>query len=206
MIAFLRGNLISKKDESVILDVAGVGYELNMCAISVQSLPALNEEISLYVVESLSMYSGTVFYGFINEDEKELFELFKSAVPKTGAKKALDYLAKAKKSLPDFQNAIAKKDLKVLTGIFGFTAKTAEKLANALKNKMEHLSISGALKIKTNGISSDKYIQVQNALVSLGFKNIQVKNALTSLENEKLTDKETMEDLLKITLKHLTKG
>jgi holliday junction DNA helicase RuvA len=206
MIAFLRGNLISKKDESVILDVAGVGYELNMCAISVQSLPALNEETSLYVVESLGMYSGTILYGFINEDEKELFELFKSAVPKTGAKKALDYLAKAKKSLPDFQNAIAKKDLKVLTGIFSFTAKTAEKLANALKNKMEHLSISGALKIKTNGISSDKYIQVQNALVSLGFKNIQVKNALTSLENEKLTDKETMEDLLKITLKHLTKG
>ena len=206
MIAYLRGNLISKKDDSVILDVSGVGYELNMCAISVQGLPSFKEEISLYVVESLSMYSGTVLYGFISEDEKELFELFKSAVPKTGAKKALDYLAKAKKSLPDFQNAIAKKDFKVLTGIFGFTAKTAEKLANALKNKMEHLSISGALKIKTAGISSGKYIQVQNALISLGFKNAQVKTALTSLENEALTNKETMEELLKMALKQLTKG
>ncbi|MCK5106383.1 MAG: hypothetical protein KAQ76_02370, partial [Elusimicrobiales bacterium] len=149
---------------------------------------------------------GTVLYGFISEDEKELFELFKSAVPKTGAKKALDYLAKAKKSLPDFQNAIAKKDFKVLTGIFGFTAKTAEKLANALKNKMEHLSISGALKIKTNGISSRKFIQAQNALISLGFKNAQAKIALTSIENEELSGKESMEDILRMSLKKLTKG
>ena len=206
MIGYLRGDLISKKEDSVILDVAGVGYELNMCAVSVQGLPSLNEEVSLYVVESLSMYSGTVLYGFINEDEKELFELFKSAVPKTGAKKALDYLAKAKKSLPDFQNAIAKKDLKILTGIFGFTSKTAEKLANALKNKMEHLSISGALKIKTNGISSGKFIQAQNALISLGFKNAQAKIALTSIENEELSGKESMEDILRMSLKKLTKG
>ena len=206
MIGYLRGDLISKKEDSVILDVAGVGYELNMCAVSVQGLPSLNEEVSLYVVESLSMYSGTVLYGFINEDEKELFELFKSAVPKTGAKKALDYLSKAKKSLPDFQNAIAKKDLKILTGIFGFTSKTAEKLANALKNKMEHLSISGALKIKTNGISSGKFIQAQNALISLGFKNAQAKIALTSIENEELSGKESMEDILRMSLKKLTKG
>ena len=47
MIAYLRGNLISKKEESVILDVEGVGYELNMCSISVQSLPPLKEEVSL---------------------------------------------------------------------------------------------------------------------------------------------------------------
>ena len=206
MIGYLRGDLISKKEDSVILDVAGVGYELNMCAVSVQGLPSLNEEVSLYVVESLSMYSGTVLYGFINEDEKELFELFKSAVPKTGAKKALDYLSKAKKSLPDFQNAIAKKDLKILTGIFGFTSKTAAKLANALKNKMEHLSISGALKIKTNGISSGKFIQAQNALISLGFKNAQAKIALTSIENEELSGKESMEDILRMSLKKLTKG
>ena len=206
MIAYLKGNLISKKENSIILNVAGVGYELNMCSISIENLPPLKEEIYLYVTESLSMYSGTILYGFSSEDEKELFELFKSAVPKTGAKKALDYLAKAKKSLPDFQNAIEKKDFKVLTGIFGFTSKTAEKLANALKNKIEHLSISGALKIKTTGIGTGKYLQVQNALISLGFKNSQVKNALTSLENKELTNKETMEDLLKIALKELTQG
>ncbi|MEA3307221.1 MAG: Holliday junction branch migration protein RuvA [Elusimicrobiota bacterium] len=206
MIAHLRGNLISKKEDSVVLDVAGVGYELNMCALSIQSLPSLNEETSLYVSESLSMYSGTILYGFLNQDEKELFELFKSAIPKTGAKKALDYLAKAKKSLPDFQNSIIKKDLKVLTSIFGFTVKTAEKIINGLKNKMDHLSIGGDLKIKAAAINSDNYVQVQNALVSLGFKNAQVKNALTLLENEKLSGKETMEQLLKITLKSLTKG
>ncbi|MCG2725170.1 MAG: Holliday junction branch migration protein RuvA [Elusimicrobia bacterium] len=206
MIAYLRGNLISKKKDSVILDVAGVGYELNMCPISIENLSPLKEELSLYVSESLSMYSGTVLYGFISEDEKGLFELFKSAVPKTGAKKALDYLAKAKKSLPDFQNAIAKKDIKLLTGIFGFTNKTAEKLANALKNKMENLAISGALKIKIDGIGSDKYVQVLNALISLGFKNTQVKTALASLENEKLSGKEKMEDILRMALKKLTRG
>ncbi|MBU2530915.1 MAG: hypothetical protein KKD35_07750 [Elusimicrobia bacterium] len=206
MIAYLRGNLISKKEESVILDVEGVGYELNMCSLSIQSLPLLNEEVSLYVVESLGMYSGTILYGFISEDEKELFKLFKSAVPKTGAKKALDYLAKAKRSLPDFQNAIAKKDFKVLTGIFGFTIKTAEKLASALKNKMDDLKISGALKIKPGGLNSDKYIQAQNALISLGFKNIQAKTALAALENDNLNGRETMEDILKLALKKLTKG
>lgn len=205
MIAYLRGKLLEKNSDSVVLEAGGVGYEVNMCAISAENLPLVGEEAALHISESLSMYSGTVLYGFVSKDEKELFELFKT-VPKTGAKKALDYLAKAQKSLPDFKNAIIKKDFKLLTGIFGFTKKTAEKLALALKDKIENLSISGSMKIKAAGMDTGKYAQVLNALVSLGFKNSQAKKAIESVQDEDMNGEEEMEDVLKTALKKLAKS
>ena len=205
MIAYLRGKLLSKNSDSVVLEAGGVGYEVNMCVISAENLPPVGEEAALHISESLSMYSGTMLYGFVSNDEKELFELFKT-VPKTGAKKALDYLSKAQKSLPDFRNAIIKKDFKLLTGIFGFTKKTAEKLALALKDKVENLSISGSLKLNVAGMDTGKCAQVFDALTSLGFKNSQAKKAIDSIQNEDMTGEEKMEDVLKMALKNLAKS
>lgn len=129
MIASLRGTIIDKQLERVVLECGGVGYEISITEATSAVLPPVGSEASLYVVQSFGMYGGgETLYGFSSSQEKQMFLALRDNVPGTGAKKALEYLDRANKSLPDFRRAILDRDHKLLTGVFGFTKKTAEKL------------------------------------------------------------------------------
>ena len=111
MIAYLKGQILEVNEESAIIVCGGVGYEVNLAKGSAQELESGREAV-LYIAESISPYDGTVLYGFLSKEDKELWALFKSAIPNTGAKKALEYLNKALRSVADFHNAIVKRDPK----------------------------------------------------------------------------------------------
>jgi len=202
MLAYLNGRVISKNAQSVIIETGGVGYEVFLCAASLEALePSGKAEV--FLAESISMYGGSALYGFLNAGEKALFELFRDAIPGTGAKKALEYLNKALRSLPDFKKAVIKNDLKLLTSIFGFTAKTAEKISMALKDRIQGLSVPGNEKIKDGlYLSGAHYEQVLNALAVLGFKSGEAREALEAAVAAGKT--ENTEELLKRTLKLLS--
>lgn len=175
MIAYLKGLVVIKNAESAVIETGGVGYEVFFCE---PSLDALTEgsPAEAYIAESISMYGGTALYGFLSREEKQLFDLLRDAVPNTGAKKALDYLGKAVKSLPDFTRAVAAKDPKPLTAIFGFTAKTAEKLVAALKDKLPASGLGGAPGAFSAPAGS--YLQAMSALTSLGFRAGEARAAM----------------------------
>ena len=98
-----------------------------MTAATAAALPEPGRSVLLHIAESVAMYGGGVtLYGFLTPSDKAMFLTFRDCVPGTGAKKALEYLDKASKSLPDFRRAVLDKDAKVLTGVFGFTRKTAD--------------------------------------------------------------------------------
>jgi len=83
-------------------------------------IPEVGQEVLLYIVESFGMYGGgETLYGFLSPNEKAMFLAFKDNISGTGAKKALEHLEKASKSLPDFRRAIIEKDVKILSGVFG---------------------------------------------------------------------------------------
>lgn len=202
MICYIRGTLISKSDSNCVIEASGVGYEINITRITAANLPGPGHEAKLLISESIGMYGGTTLYGFLQSEEKQLFELFK-AVPNTGAKKAIEYLGKALKSLPDFHKAIAGNDTGLLTGIFGFTKKTASRLVSGLKEKMpggfeveETARISPAI-----GGSSregfESYRQVLNALASLGYKFVESRAAIQSIQDEGVKPDESIEELLR---------
>ena len=108
-----------KELESVVLDVGGVGHEINVTAATAARLPACGEEALLLIVASYAMYGGgETLYGFSNSSEKALFCAFRDEIPGTGAKKALEYLDKASKSLPDFRRAVIDRDEKILCAVF----------------------------------------------------------------------------------------
>ena len=186
-----------------MIEAGGIGYEVFFCPESLKSMGAPGAEASAFISESISMYGGTALYGFLSAEEKTLFELFREAVPNTGAKKALDHLGKALKSLPDFKQAVIKKDLKLLVTIFGFTAKTAEKLIAALKDKMPDFETTGDEKIRRSW-KCGNYSQVLSALATLGFKPGEAKAALDEAEAEDQKSPENAEQLLKRTLKKLS--
>lgn len=175
MIAYLKGLVVLKNAESAVIETGGVGYEVFFCEPSLGAL-AEGALAEAYIAESISMYGGTALYGFLSREEKQLFDLLRDAVPNTGAKKAMDYLGKAVKSLPDFTRAVAAKDPKPLTAIFGFTAKTAEKLIAALKDKLPASGLGGPAGAFSAPAAS--YIQAMGALTALGFRAGEARTAL----------------------------
>lgn len=174
MLAYLRGRLVLKNAESAVIEAGGLGYEVFFCGPSLETLGPEGSSVEAYLAESISMYGGTALYGFLTVEEKRLFDLLRDAVPNTGAKKALDYLGKAVRSMPDFIGAVASKDARRLTVIFGFTAKTAEKLIAALKDKLPAAPAAPS----GFGAASGVYFQALTALTALGFRGMEARAAL----------------------------
>jgi len=203
MIASLRGSVAFRTEESAVIEAGGVGYEVFLCEASLRNLGPEGSQAYLYIAESISMYGGTALYGFLTKEEKSLFDLFRGAVPGTGAKKALDYLNKALKSLPDFKQAVINNDPKLLTSIFGFTAKTADKLIAALKDKMPDFQTSGSARLGAFA-AQGVYAQALNALASLGFRAGEAKAALEAAAAGERQGTETAEELLKRAFKLLS--
>jgi len=203
MIAYLNGTVLEAREDSVILVCGGVGYELNIPAVAAGEL-VQGAQAAFYVAESISPYDGTVLYGFAHKEDKELWYLFKTAIPNTGPKKAMEYLNKALRSVADFHHAIVARDPKILTGIFGFTAKTAEKLITSLKDKMDGVSIQGETKIKVTG-EAPYMAGVMEALSALGYSAGESRRALEKLQTQGIKPTEKLENLVKEALRVLTK-
>ncbi|PKN00764.1 MAG: hypothetical protein CVU77_08375 [Elusimicrobia bacterium HGW-Elusimicrobia-1] len=144
MIASINGRIIAKTSSSVVLEASGIGWRIFVAPSTAVELPAVGGEAMLYISESTAMYGGgTTLYGFASVTEQDIFSLLRD-VPGTGAKKALEYLDKIKKSPADFKKAVECRDSSALTTIFGFKKPTAEKMIVALKQKIESLDIGGA--------------------------------------------------------------
>ena len=203
MIAYLQGTVLEVKEESIIVVCGGVGYEVNMAKNSTAELEP-GREVALYIAESISPYDGTMLYGFLSKEDKELWTLFKTAIPNTGAKKALEFLNKALRSVADFHNAIIKRDPKILTGIFGFTSKTAEKLINSLKDKMDAVSVQGSAKIKV--LDDAPYMsEVLEALTALGYSASEARRAIEQLYQNGVQPNEKIENIITQALRVLKK-
>ena len=207
MIASLRGPVLVKELDRVILECGGVGYEVSVTAATASRLPAPGGEALLYIAESFGMYGGgATLYGFLGASDRQLFEAFKEHVPGTGAKKALEYLDRASKSLPDFRRAIMEKDAKLLTGVFGFTKKTADKLVEALKDKLEAVHVPGAEKLARSHepeMSTAALSQALSALAALGYKPAEARGVLQAIAQEQPGAELAVEQIVRIALKRL---
>ncbi len=207
MIASLRGTIQSKTLENIVLEIAGVGHEVHVTASTASRLPSAGAEVFLLVVASYAMYGGgETLYGFLNATEKAMFCAFRDEIPGTGAKKALEYLDKASKSLPDFRRAVIDRDEKLLCGVFGFSKKTAVKIVDAMKGKLEDLRVPGLPHIEKADAAvptTGSWAQALNALESLGYKQGEVRAALTSLVTELRGQDFPVEQLVRQALKRL---
>lgn len=178
MITFFRGILHSATLESAVLDVGGVGYHVNIPQSTAVTLPTPGAEVRLFIVESVAMYGGsTSFYGFLTTAERDMFQLLKDEVPGTGAKKALDYLDKISRSIPDFARAVAQRDSATLTGMFGFSKKTADKIIAALKDKIDDVAAAGSMKEAARMPGGTREEAVAG-LVALGYRESLARPAV----------------------------
>ena len=207
MIASLRGLVAAKTAEKAVLEVAGVGYEVSVTPAAAAALPPLGQSVFLHVVESVAMYGGGVtLYGFLTPADKEIFLTFRDCVPSTGSKKALEYLEKASKSLPDFRRAILEKDARALSGVFGFTRKKAERLIAALKDRIEAVRIPGAERLVRTGAAqapAGAMGQALSALSALGYHAAEARAALQAVSEEHSGEALDAERIIRLALKRL---
>ena len=200
MIDYFKGILSYKKTNVVVTEACGVGYSINITVDTSNRLPKEGEEIKLYIVEATGLYGGIVsHYGFLSKEEREMFCLIKDEVPSTGAKKAMEYFDKVSKSFADFKVAIIKKDISLLSTVFGFTKKTAEKLIVALKDKIAEISVNNEQKWQEVSTNSSTEIEAIEALLTLGYKDLQARTAVSKVisQNNKLEVAQIVKEALK---------
>ena len=205
MIASLKGELIQKSPDRIIVDVNGVGYEVFLSSASLQKMPAAGEEVFVHIHTSVREDALTLF-GFAEAEEKEMFLLLIN-VSGVGPKLALTILSGIK---PDaLSRAISSRDIGRLTAISGVGKTTAERLCLDLQDKVgfmltmeEHTPEEAVVEPGDHGVTAD----VISALVNLGYPSVRAHQAL-AVVRKRLTTEEfstlRVEEMLRQTLRAL---
>lgn len=176
MIARLRGQLIEKMPPWVLLDVGGVGYQVEVPLSTFEVLPTLGEQ-SILLIEMVVREDAMLLYGFASEKEKSLFRLLVK-VNGIGPKLALAVLSSL--SVDAFVQAVREKNANLLTKIPGVGKKTAERMVLELATAVE--SIVGAFVLNSasqptlnsaTGVDMLMRQQAIQALEALGYKNAE---------------------------------
>ena len=199
MIDYFNGILSYKTLNTAVVEVAGIGYSISITSDTFNKLPSDGNPVKLYIVESTGMYGGVIsYYGFLSKQEREMFNLIKDEVPSTGAKKAMEYLDKISKSFADFKAAVVKRDVSMLSGIFGFTKKTSEKLVAALKDKITNVFVNDSQKW-SNITGNSSSAEAVAGLIALGYKETNARETVNKIltENKDLSVEQIITEALK---------
>ena len=184
MIVSLRGKLIEAGVLRVVIESAGVGYEVNVPVTTAERLHKLGAEVFL-LIHHVFREDGQALYGFAVAEEREFFKLLVEKVSGVGPKMALNILSRL--SLPILRDAILRGDVALLSQCPGVGKKTAERLVMELKDKvgLEGSAPSVATLAPAAALAPTPASDALAALVALGFKPADadkgVRTALTKL-------------------------
>ena len=169
MIGRLTGLLAEKNPPQIVLDVKGVGYEIDVPMSSFYNLPASGEKVTL-LTHFLVREDGHFLYGFLTEAERFAFrQLLK--ISGIGARMALAVLSGL--SVGDLAAAVAQQEAGRLIRIPGIGARTAQRLLLELKGKLAETT-GATLTAPVNAARQD----ILNALLALGYNEREAASAL----------------------------
>jgi holliday junction DNA helicase RuvA len=196
MIGLLRGRLLEKRPNQVILDVGGVGYLVAIPLSTFATLGELHTEVTL-LIHTHVREDALALYGFLSQREKHLFELLlgASGVGPTLALKILSGM-----NVEELVPAIRSGDLARLTKIPGVGRKTAERMVVELKDKLEAVAVEVEKPAAASpaGMEAD----VKSALINLGYDERTAHSAVAEAKREAGTA--SFERLLRVTLTKLS--
>jgi len=205
MIASLSGILFVKHPGHVIIDVGGVGYEVQISSRTYDRLPGTGDEVFLYVHTSVREDAITLF-GFAKAEEKEMF-LILNTVSGVGPKLALGILSGI--SARDLCQAITLKNIARLTSLSGVGKKTAERMCVELKDKAGKLYIptgeSERISSEESMVEGDNVQDALSALLNLGYPQAVAWQALRKVQkhNPETIGAMKVEELIREALRSL---
>jgi len=196
MIGLLRGRLLDKRPNQVIVDAGGVGYLVAVPLSTFAALGELHNEVTL-LIHTHVREDALALYGFLSAREKHLFELLLgiSGVGPTLALKILSGI-----NVEELVPAIRAGDLVRLTKIPGVGRKTAERIVVELKDKLEAVAAESEKPSPASpaGVEAD----VRSALVNLGYDERTAEAAVAEAKRQAGTA--NFEKLLRVTLAALS--
>ncbi|MGB4882305.1 MAG: Holliday junction branch migration protein RuvA [Neisseria sp.] len=175
MIGRLFGKLIEKTPPQIVIDVGGVGYEVDVSMQTFYQLPALSENVQLYT-QLVVREDAHLLFGFFTAAERATFrQLVK--VTGIGAKTALGILSAM--SADELAQAIANEDLKRLSSAPGIGKKTAERMILELRGKLTISEMATGLFAPTH--EADESGDIVSTLLALGYNEREAQMAVKSL-------------------------
>ncbi len=198
MISYLKGKLKYVSQETLILEVNNVGYQIFISAFTLSHLPEEGNTIEIYTHMNVREDNISLF-GFLTIEELNCFNMLIN-VSGIGPKVALGILSAIRPK--DINKAIITEDINTLTAIPGIGRKTAQRIILDLKDK---LKIKSVLDYNDTEIYSETEAPTKQeaieALMSLGYSQLDSASSVKSVYNENLK----LEDIIKLALKKLVR-
>ena len=179
MIARLAGTLLDKTPPYLVIDVNGVGYEVEAPSGLLADLPENGKQVAIVILHHFSQDSQTL-YGFGSLGERELFrKLLK--ISGIGAKMALTILSGA--SGEELARYVSSGDVAALTRMPGIGKKTAERIIMELRDKLDGIALLTAGAASSGGpqVASNPLSEASQALASLGYKPAEVSRMVAAV-------------------------
>ncbi|MDZ7783776.1 MAG: Holliday junction branch migration protein RuvA [Halioglobus sp.] len=193
MIGRIRGVLSAKQPPDILVEVGGVGYELQVPMTTLFQLPDIGAEVSL-VTHFVVREDAQLLYGFIDEDDRRLFrELIR--VSGVGPKLALTILSGM--DAVSFTRCVQRDDLGALVALPGVGKKTAERLLVEMRDKLAAQLIGVAASGGAGGgapatAAADFVADAEGALVALGYKPQEASRLVAAVNDDSVTDSEEL--------------
>ncbi|MDO5640124.1 MAG: Holliday junction branch migration protein RuvA [Neisseria sp.] len=170
MISRLTGKLVEKHPPQIVIDVGGVGYEVDVSMQTFYSLPPLNETVQLYT-QLVVREDAHLLFGFGSQGERATFrQLVK--VSGIGAKTALGILSAM--SAEELAQAVAQEDIKRLSSVPGIGKKTAERMLLELRGKLVAEQADGLF---APVAAADETDDIVSTLLALGYSEREARAA-----------------------------
>jgi Holliday junction DNA helicase RuvA len=198
VIGFLKGRLSVKQPPMLMVDVNGVGYEMEAPMSTFYGLPATGEAVGLFT-HLVVREDAHILYAFGTDGERRLFRgLLK--VSGVGPKIALGILSGA--SVDDFLRIIEAEDVAMLTRIPGIGRKTAERVIIEMRDSVKKLSMPAPGDgPSVAALPATPQSEAFSALIALGYKPPEVSRLLKTVEDTNLTTTEIIRRALKSAVK-----
>lgn len=190
MIGRIYGTLIQNTAPYLLVDIAGVGYEVEASLNTCFALPKVGEKITL-LTHLIVREDAHRLYGFLQANERELFKKLLK-VSGIGAKAALAILSNS--TVNQFIQSVIHADLTALTKVPGVGKKTAERLLVEMSDYCKKQSLSGGIDLSAMPVSDVR--EAVCALIALGYKEAIATKVISRLD-EKLSTQDLIKQALK---------
>ena len=182
MYAYLDGTVAEKKQNELILDVMGVGWQLSCSMNTLQNVPPIGERVKVYTL-LLVREDAMELFGFYCREEKQMF-IRLTSVSGIGPRTAMGILSSM--PLRDLQLAILTGDITALSRAPGVGKKTAQRIALELKERVspEEMAASGVTVTVDSAVPEDGVSEAIMALQSLGYSASEAAKAVSAVKGQ----------------------
>jgi len=193
--------LLEIKGNDVLVDVSGIGYEVEVAASVLEKAPQTGQALTLYT-HFVVREDAQLLFGFATASERDLFRGF-IKINGVGPKLALSLLSSL--DVATLAMAVRTEDISMLTRVPGIGKKTAERLMLELKNRLDDLSEASGVSLAVVDVKKQGDLPVreaENALIALGYKPAEASRMIAGVM-ARSEGELTVEDMIRLSLRSI---